>query len=141
MPLFLLGALLLALGSPAGAMTLPPGFQARTLPLPKATSPSYANGLQKPTTLDFAPDGKMFVAERNGFVLEFDSIEDPTPTLVLAITDRVLAAGDRGLLGMKLDPEYPDQPFVYLSYTYDAPIGGDSDDSTHIHNADGSDSC
>jgi glucose/arabinose dehydrogenase len=125
----------------ASAMYLEPGFQARDLPLPEATSPTWTDGLQKPTTLDFAPDGKMFVAERNGLVLEFDSTEDPTPTLVLAITDKVLAAGDRGLLGMKLDPEYPAKPFVYLSYTYDAPIGGDSDDSTHTHNADGSDSC
>jgi glucose/arabinose dehydrogenase len=125
----------------AGAMDLPPGFQARDLPLPAATSPNWTDGLLKPTTLDFSPDGKMFVAERNGFVLEFDSIDDPNPTLVLAITDKVLAAGDRGLLGMKLDPEYPEEPFIYLSYTYDAPIGGDSDDSTHVHNADGSDSC
>jgi glucose/arabinose dehydrogenase len=140
-PLFLLGVLFLALSASAEAMTLPPGFQARTLPLPKATSPTYANGLQKPTTLDFAPDGKMFVAERNGRVLELDSIEDPTPTLVLSILDKVMAKGDRGLLGMKLDPEYPAKPYIYLSYTYDAPIGGDSADSTHTHNADGSDNC
>lgn len=121
---------------------MPPGFQVRTLPLPKATSfGSYTDGLQKPTTLDFAPDGKMFVAERNGRVLEFDSIEDETPTLVLSILDKVMAKGDRGILGMKLDPEYPAKPFIYLSYTYDAPIGGDSADSTHTHYADGSDDC
>jgi len=122
-------------------MTLPPGFQARTLPLPKASSPTYTNGLQKPSTLDFAPDGKMFVAERNGRVLEFDTIEDSTPTLVLSILDKVMAKGDRGLLGMKLDPEYPAEPFIYLSYTYDAPIGGDSADSTHTHYSEGSDDC
>jgi glucose/arabinose dehydrogenase len=137
----LLGALFLSLSAQATAMTLPPGFQARTLPLPKATSPTYANGLQRPTTLAFAPDGKLFVAERNGRVLEFDSIEDPTPTLVLSILDKVMAKGDRGLLGMKLDPEYPSKPFVYLSYTYDAPIGGDSADSTHAHSTDGNDNC
>jgi glucose/arabinose dehydrogenase len=139
--LCLLGGLFLALGTSAGAMTLPPGFQARTLSFPKATSPTYANGLQKPTTLAFAPDGRVFIAERNGRVLEFDSIEDESPTLVLSILDKVMAKGDRGLLGMKLDPEYPAKPFIYLSYTYDAPIGGDSADSTHVHNADGSDNC
>jgi glucose/arabinose dehydrogenase len=139
--MFLVGVLLLSLSPGAGAMTLPPGFQARTLPLPKATSPTYANGLQRPTTLAFAPDGKLFVAERNGRILEFDSIEDPTPTLVLSILDKVMAKGDRGLLGMKLDPEYPSKPFVYLSYTYDAPIGGDSADSTHEHSSDGNDNC
>jgi glucose/arabinose dehydrogenase len=125
----------------AVAMSLPPGFQARTLPLPKASSPTYANGLQKPSTLDFTPDGKLFVAERNGRVLEFDSLEDQTPTLVLSILDKVMAKGDRGILGMKLDPEYPAKPYVYLSYTYDAPIGGDSADSTHTHYADGADDC
>jgi glucose/arabinose dehydrogenase len=137
----LVPALLAVAPAPVAAMSLPPGFQARTLPLPKATSPTYENGLQKPTTLDFAPDGKMFVAERNGRVLEFDSIEDPTPTVALSILDKVMAKGDRGILGMKLDPEYPAKPYIYLSYTYDAPIGGDSADSTHTHNSDGSDNC
>lgn len=137
--LFLAVALLVASG--AAALSLPAGFQARTLPLPKATSPTYENGLQKPTTLDFAPDGSLFVAERNGRVLEFDSIEDQTPTLVLSILDKVMAKGDRGILGMKLDPEYPTKPYIYLSYTYDAPIGGDYEDSEHTHFADGADDC
>jgi len=137
----LIGALFLALSSVAGAVNLPPGFQLRTLSFPKATSPTYTNGLQKPTTLEFAPDGKIFIAERNGRVLEFDSKEDTTPTLVLSILDKVMAKGDRGILGMKLDPEYPTKPYIYLSYTYDAPIGGDSSLSTHTHYSDGSDEC
>ena len=142
--LLAVGLVLAAVLFPASAsavMSLPPGFQARTLPLPKATSPTYENGLQKPTTLEFAPGGKLFVAERNGRVLEFDSLEDETPTLVLSILDKVMAKGDRGILGMKLDPEYPTKPYIYLSYTYDAPIGGDSADSTHTHYADGADDC
>lgn len=137
--LALVGTLLLA--APAGAIDLPPGFQARTLPLPKAMSPTYTDGLQKPSTIDFTADGKLFVAERNGRVMEFDSIEDPTPTLVLSILDKVMAKGDRGLLGMKLDPEYPAKPYLYLIYTYDAPIGGDYKASTHTHLADGADDC
>jgi glucose/arabinose dehydrogenase len=140
--LWLLVPLLLGIvAAPAAAYILPPGFQGRVLPLPKASSPTYVNGLQNPSTLDFAPDGTMFVAERNGRVLAFDSIEDSTPTLTASILDEVHATGDRGILGMKLDPEYPDDPYIYLSYTYDAPIGGDSDDSTHPHLADGSDDC
>jgi len=139
--MFLAGALFLALSSVAGAVNLPPGFQARTLPFPVATSPNYTNGVQKPSTLEFAPDGKIFVAERNGRVIEFDSKEDSTPTLVLSILDKVMAKGDRGILGMKLDPEYPTKPYIYLSYTYDAPIGGDSSLSTHTHYSDGGDEC
>src|SRR5215218_9776329 len=140
--LWLLMPLLLGvLAAPANALTLPPGFKSRVLPLPKATGPSYVNGLQKPSTLDFAPDGTMFVAERNGRVLAFDSVTDTTPTLVASILGEVHAAGDRGILGMKLDPEYPEHPYIYLSYTYDAPIGGDSGTSLHPHLADGSDDC
>jgi glucose/arabinose dehydrogenase len=140
--LWLLMPLLLgALAAPAAALTLPPGFKSRVLPLPKASGPTYVNGLQKPSTLDFAPDGTMFVAERNGRVLAFDSIEDTTPTLTASILDEVHATGDRGILGMKLDPEYPDDPYIYLSYTYDAPIGGNSAASPHEHLADGSDDC
>lgn len=136
-----LAVLLLLAASAAAEIEVLPGFQARRLALPVATTPTYSNGLQHPSTLDFAPDGKLFVAERNGRVLEFDSLDDQTATLVLSITDEVMARGDRGLLGMKLDPEYPAKPYVYLSYTYDAPIGGDSDDSTHPHLSDGSDDC
>lgn len=139
--MFLAGALFLVLSSTTGALSLPPGFQARTLPFPEATPPSWDNGLLKPTTLEFAPDGKIFVAERDGRVLEFDSKEDTTPTVVLSILDKVMARGDRGILGMKLDPEYPTKPYIYLSYTYDAPIGGDSSLSTHTHYADGADDC
>jgi glucose/arabinose dehydrogenase len=143
-----LAAIALVVVPSAQAISVPPGFQARSLPLPKATSGGqYIDGLQKPTTLDIGSNGKMFVAERNGRVLEFNPDEgeegeyEPAPTLVLSILDKVMAKGDRGILGMKLDPEYPTKPYLYLSYTYDAPIGGDSALSKHTHYADGSDDC
>src|SRR6185436_20336423 len=31
---------------------------------------------------------------------------------------------DRGMLGMALDPNFPNNPYVYVLYTYDAAIGG-----------------
>ena len=31
---------------------------------------------------------------------------------------------DRGLLGLALDPNFPTDPYVYVLYTFDAPIGG-----------------
>ena len=31
---------------------------------------------------------------------------------------------DRGLLGMALHPNFPETPYVYVLYTFDAPIGG-----------------
>src|SRR5262245_24548118 len=112
-----------ALPAPAGAqLTVQPGFQAQTLPIPRAGEDTYDHltGLQYPTTLDFGPDGEMFVAERNGRVKVFESPTDTTPRLVLDIDPDVMGRGDRGLLGMKLDPEYPQQPYLYLAYTHDA---------------------
>ena len=32
--------------------------------------------------------------------------------------------GKSGLIGMTLHPNFPSMPYVYVLYTYDAPIGG-----------------
>jgi glucose/arabinose dehydrogenase len=110
----------------ASALALPPGFQADTLEIPRFGEGGHdaSNALKSPIALDWAPDGKMFVAEHNGEVMVFDSVSDKTPTLALDIDRYVMERGDRGLMGMKLDPEYPAKPYIYLSYTYNAPIGG-----------------
>lgn len=112
----------------AFALNLPPGFQAKPLDIPRSGEGphDYKDGLQFPTALDFSPDGKMFVAERNGRVKVFDSVDDETPTLAADLTREVMARGDRGLLGLKLDPEFPARPYLYLAYTHDAPIGGEA---------------
>ena len=51
-----LGALLLVVGLAAGAVTLLPGF----------TQAQVATGLEGPTSMAFAPDGRIFVTEQNG---------------------------------------------------------------------------
>ena len=65
----LLGAFA-ATASPAVA--LPPGFTERTI----------FTGLDHPTAVRFAPDGRVFVAEKSGLVRVFDSLTDTTPTHV-----------------------------------------------------------
>jgi glucose/arabinose dehydrogenase len=124
------GALVLALLSavPAVAVIVPQGFQARTLPIPRrdeAPPPNNINGLREPTAIDFGPDGRMFVGDWFGRVKVFDSVEDTTPTLSLDVSTEVHSYGDRGMLGMKLDPEYGSagHNFIYLSYAYDQAMG------------------
>lgn len=112
----------------AGAVTVPEGFQARTLPIPRrdeAPPPNNINGLRKPTAIDFGPGGKMFIGDWFGRVKVFDSVEDTTPTLSLDVSTEVHSYGDRGMLGMKLDPEYgtAGNNFIYLSYAYDQAMG------------------
>jgi glucose/arabinose dehydrogenase len=93
--------------------------------LPSGFSDEVAfSGLTNPTSIRFAPDGRVFVAEKSGLVEVFDSLEDTTPTVVVDLRNQVDDFWDRGLLGMTLDPNFATSPYVYLLFTYDAPPGG-----------------
>lgn len=106
-------AILLLAGAAAGA-TLPAGF---------GESVVYS-GLDSPTALAFAPDGRVFVAEKRGTIQVFASVDDPTPQQVADLRTLVHNYWDRGLLGLAVHPDFPRTPYVYVAYTFDAPIGG-----------------
>ncbi len=82
------------------------------------------SGLQNPTAVRFAPDGKVFVAEKRGLIKMFDTVDDTTPTVVADLRTEVHNYWDRGLLGLAVDPSFPARPYLYASYTFDGPIGG-----------------
>jgi glucose/arabinose dehydrogenase/PKD repeat protein len=98
----------------AQAVTLPPHFQETVA----------FSGLENPTALEFASDGRVFVAEKSGRILVYSSLADATPTLFADLSTNVYNFWDRGLLGLALAPGFPDDPHVYVSYTHDAEIGG-----------------
>ena len=81
-------------------------------------------GLDRPTAFDFAPDGRLFVAEQRGVIKTFDSVSDPTPAVFADLRTEVHNNRDRGLLGIEVDPGWPARPYVYVHYVYDAPVGG-----------------
>ena len=91
------------------------GFQDIVLP---------QTGLVDPTVIQFAADGRIFVAEKSGRVYVFDNLADTTPTLVLDLRTNVHNFWDRGMLGMALHPGFPGVPYVYVLYAYDAVPGG-----------------
>ena len=64
-----LTALLVSTAPAARAATLPPGFQEEVV----------FSGLQNPTAVRFASDGRVFVAEKRGVIKVFDSLTDTTP--------------------------------------------------------------
>jgi glucose/arabinose dehydrogenase len=132
-----LGLLVLALACGAAAPPLavaipglPGGFQDEIV----------FSGLEEPTTLGLANDGRVFVAEKTGRIKVFDALGDPTPTLFADLRTYVYDSGDRGLLGLALDPDFPAEPYVYALYTYDhmlgeaggAPKWGEPDDSGDV---------
>jgi len=99
--------------SPATAVTLPAGFQEQVV----------FTGLNQPTNLEFAPDGRIFVAEKRGVIKVFDNLADTTATVFADLSTNVHNQWDRGLLGLALAPNFPSDPWVYVLYTYDAPPG------------------
>ncbi|GAA3727769.1 PQQ-dependent sugar dehydrogenase [Plantactinospora mayteni] len=82
------------------------------------------SGLYQPTNVEFASDGRVFVTEKSGILKVFDSFDDPTPTVLADLRASVHNYWDRGLIGLALHPDYPQDPRIYVLYTYDAPIGG-----------------
>src|SRR5688500_16218638 len=98
---------------PASAVALPSGFQEQVV----------FSGLSSPVDLEFAPDGRVFVAEKGGRIKVFDDLADTTPTVFADLSANVHNQWDRGLLGLALPPNFPADPYVYVLYTYDAPPG------------------
>jgi glucose/arabinose dehydrogenase len=78
-------------------------------------------GLDNPTNIEFAPDGRIFVAEKSGIIKVFDNEDDPAPTVFADLRTNVHNFWDRGLLGLAV---HPTDPFVYVLYAHDAAIGG-----------------
>lgn len=101
-------------GGSAQTASLPPGFQ-ETIAF---------SGLDTPTVVRFSPDGRVFVAEKRGVIKVFDSLTDTSPEIFADLNVNVYNYWDRGLLGMTLDPNFPTNPYVYVSYSFDAEING-----------------
>ena len=104
----IVASLAFAVGPARGAVTLPAGFaQSRVV-----------GGLTNPMDMEFAPDGRLFVAEQAGKVL----IAEPGGTLktFLDISAEVDSEGERGLLAIAFDPDFSSNGYVYLNYTQKA---------------------
>jgi glucose/arabinose dehydrogenase len=95
------------------AATLPTGFADRVA----------LSGLTQPTNVEFASDGRVFVAEKSGLIKVFQSLTATTPTVFADLRTEVDDYWDRGMLGLALDPQFPARPYVYVLYTYDHIIG------------------
>jgi glucose/arabinose dehydrogenase len=83
-------------------------------------------GLNEPAAISFAPNGRIFVAEKGGVVHAYTGLGDSTPTTVVDLNEDVYNFWDRGLLGMTVDPLFPGRPYLYVLYARDAVLGGSS---------------
>lgn len=103
------------------------GLEDRSLQtvVPSGYSFTTISGLTKPTSLALAPDGRVFVAEQYGKVRLVEGGRLlPAPVLAL----RVNAKGERGVIGLAVDPNFSTSPWLYVYYTVPGGSG------THPHN-------
>ena len=100
--------------APAGAVTLPPGFEQTTA----------IGNLVRPMDVEIAADGRVFVAEKSGIVKTYTSLADSSATVFADLRTQVHNTSNRGLLGLAVDPAFPASPYIYVYYTLDAPVGG-----------------
>ena len=121
----------LAAGRPAtveAAIALRSGF----------TDTAVWSGLNRPTVVQFAPNGNVFVAEKSGIIKRFSGLSDTTPDIAADLRNQVFNYWDKGLLGMAVHPQYPSQPYIYALYSY-----LDSSDPIQAdwHRSSGDDNC
>ncbi|MDP2663132.1 MAG: PQQ-dependent sugar dehydrogenase, partial [Dehalococcoidia bacterium] len=77
--------------------------------------------LQTPWAIDFAPDGRIFLTERPGRIRVIKNGQLQTePWLTLNVAE----TGEAGLLGLALDPQFAQNRFIYVAYTYRTGTGG-----------------
>ena len=117
--LLIVAALLPVSATPVAAAgaTVPAGFADETV----------WDNLDHPMAIAFAPDGKIFVAEKRGTIRVYDSLTDQTPSTFADLSVNVDNYWDRGLMGLAIDPSYSSgNPYVYVLYTYNHILGDPS---------------
>src|SRR4029453_8268599 len=87
---------------------------ARAAVLPSGFSETIFSGFSSPTAMALAPDGRVFVCQQGGALrLIKNDVVLGTPVLTLTVD----SSGERGLLGVALDPNFSQNSFLYLYYT------------------------
>lgn len=75
---------------------------------------TVARDLEVPWSLDWLPDGTMIFTERTGSLSVIRDIETG-PKQILELD---VSGGEGGLLGVAVDPDFEDNSYVYVYYTY-----------------------
>jgi glucose/arabinose dehydrogenase len=76
-----------------------------------------ADHLEIPWALDFLPDGSIVFTERPGRVRLIDVKEDLLSAPLIEI-EGVASQGEGGLLGIVVHPDFEENNFIYVYYTY-----------------------
>jgi glucose/arabinose dehydrogenase len=95
---------------------LPSGASAATLP--NGFTETLITAINNPTAMAIAPDGRVFVSEQAGNLrVVKNGVLLSTPFVTIAVN----SSGERGLLGVALDPNFASNQFVYVYHTTSTP--------------------
>ncbi|HEY9824685.1 MAG TPA: PQQ-dependent sugar dehydrogenase, partial [Stenomitos sp.] len=97
-------------GGSVGLAAVPTGFQDKVV----------ATGLNNPTAMAIAPDGRVFITEQAGKlrVVKRDRLLAQPFMNISAAVD---PSGERGLLGIAFDPDFVSNQWIYVYYTSKTP--------------------
>lgn len=109
------GLILLLSGNSNTALSAAP--QTSPNGLPNVTMALVAGGLNRPVDITNAGDDRLFVVEQAGIIKIIDN-GTVLPVPFLNITDRVETMSEQGLLGLTFHPDYVNNGFFYVNYTY-----------------------
>ena len=98
-----------ALAPAANASTMAPGFVEETM----------STGMNAPTAMAMSPDGRTFVAEKDGRVRVVTAGGQLLAAPLLDLRNRVNSYSDRGLLGIATDRDFATNGHLYLLYSYE----------------------
>jgi glucose/arabinose dehydrogenase len=91
----------------AHAQILPRGFQEETV----------AYGLREPTAAEYAPDGRLFICEKQGRIR---ILKDGHLLKTPFMTVKVNGLYERGLVGFAFDPDFTHNSYIYIYRTTSA---------------------
>lgn len=91
-------------------------------PTPQPPPPAWRvetviEGVDRPWSLNFAPDGRLFFTSRNSGVISALDVASGSLTAFAGLP-RVRVEGEAGLLGMALDPDFVRTGWLYVCYSY-----------------------
>lgn len=119
-----------AIATAAHGITVVNGFEAPPEPpqavLGELSATLFATGLSSPVAIENAGDERLFVVERAGYIRVVREDGNVLPTPFLDIHSRVDdGASEMGLLGLAFHPDYANNGYFYVYYTYDPGPGAD----------------
>ena len=85
--------------------------------LPEGFDDKLVSAVQSPTAMAFTPDGRMLVTTQPG-VMRLRQPGSGSTSKTLNLSRKICSGGERGMLGVAVDPNFESNKYVYVYYTH-----------------------